>query len=771
MRGGACPPPLPLLLGLLAAADAACPDNSFDFVGDTRQFTVYQDCVFKLQVPAVERLQTAKDFYSYSSASSHTGFEKTDRSFIFLYRDLRTPGELAIFWLHGIDAPDATAKGLPRQGPASVYGQITGLPDGANIAQQDDNANEFDWSSKTGWDYSTPTHSGPYINGRWWFADNTDGGSLDKLNMNVDWEIKIDVNFDAPSMRSDGKGKMNDWRFFFADGSDQVLDTSRPLYIRSEKPRSGSDILEWPGEGATATFCALAVDSNNGQLEYSFTWDDGLAPGVVTKQQGELACFEHTFCLPEIGCGGHFPQGRKVQVTVKDSCGNTIQKTLAMQGASSGPPPTPVPTDPGRACPPPPAPPSPPPAPPMPPSPPPCPPPVPAPPPPFPPPPSPPPPPPSPPPNPPPPLPPPPPAPPPPPPRPPCPPGGCPTPAPTPAPPPPPNPPPLPPPPPPPLPPPPPSPQPPPPSPPPPPCPPPTPAPTPYPVPEMIWAERGNTYNPNTGTIDRSTGDGEHRGRLTEDLGNGKYKVTWDDGVVTTWDPMASSILVRGQQIPAYILGTPVPTLQAPAPPPPPPGTPVPPYKTPAPVATPVPPTPAPPPGTPVPDTPAPAGSQATPVPATPSPPAATPVPRTPAPESGAAPNPPGSDSQDSVNTLVIVAIVVVVVLVAVLAGVAYFLGVCEKFGVGGGRKKAQFGRGKKDDPSEVNMSQFDVDKEASASYEKAEAPTKQSSALLGPGAKPSLLGPSSGGATLLGPSGGAGKAPAPALDDDDACE
>eukprot|EP00756_Hemistasia_phaeocysticola_P012335 Hpha_TRINITY_DN15188_c1_g13::TRINITY_DN15188_c1_g13_i1::g.128601::m.128601 len=347
------------LAALVDPTFAVCPATRFEFLGNSRQFEVYQDCNFKLKVPAVEGLKTATEFYDYYSASSHTGFERTDRSFLFLYRNLNFPNELAIFWLHGIDSQPAIDQGLPRQGTAAVWGQMSGIPTGARIAQADDGPSEFDWSSELGWDRSSPTHSGPYIAGRWWFKDNTDGGSLDQLPMDQDWEMKVEVNFDATGMSADGKGKMNDWRFFFADGSDQVLQTQRPLFIRSKVPASKDNVIDYPAPLETLTFCGLAVDSNDGEIEYDFDWGDGMSNGLVKKKQGELACETHMFCHPEFGCGGVYP--REVRITAKDSCGNTISKRLAFEANTATTESPTAPLDPSRICPPPPAPPSPPP--------------------------------------------------------------------------------------------------------------------------------------------------------------------------------------------------------------------------------------------------------------------------------------------------------------------------------------------------------------------------------------------------------------------------
>ena len=209
------------LVCTLSAAAQAVPR----FVGSTRMFEVSQPGRFTRQAPAVERVETAASFYDFYSASSHTGFEYTRRSLVFLYRDLRDEGNLSIFFLHGVDytgQPDHL-----RQPYGRVEGCIRGIPRGARVAVSDDNTNEFDRSSNCD---DRPTHNGDIARGYWAFGDNTDGGAIDRIRTDVNWEISVDIRlFNA----------MDEWRYFMADGDDIILDTNLPLIIRSRANNAG----------------------------------------------------------------------------------------------------------------------------------------------------------------------------------------------------------------------------------------------------------------------------------------------------------------------------------------------------------------------------------------------------------------------------------------------------------------------------------------------------------------------------------------------------
>ena len=90
------------------------------FVGSSRLFEISQEGRFSRQAPAVERIETAASFYDFYSASSHTGFEYTRRSLVFLYRDLRDEDNLSIFLLHGVDDMGQPAHEGNHQGRCEV---------------------------------------------------------------------------------------------------------------------------------------------------------------------------------------------------------------------------------------------------------------------------------------------------------------------------------------------------------------------------------------------------------------------------------------------------------------------------------------------------------------------------------------------------------------------------------------------------------------------------------------------------------------------------
>eukprot|EP01060_Flectonema_neradi_P037803 TRINITY_DN7725_c4_g1_i1.p1 TRINITY_DN7725_c4_g1~~TRINITY_DN7725_c4_g1_i1.p1 ORF type:complete len:1060 (+),score=182.66 TRINITY_DN7725_c4_g1_i1:38-3181(+) len=329
---------MPVLGCLLTLCIAACPAGNLQFVGDSRNFKVDQNCKNEKSVPSVEGIKNPTDFYNYYSASSHTGFEVPGRSFVFLYRNLNEPEKLSIFWLHGFDGNE--------QGAAKVHARISGIPSGVSIAQADDSKSEFGWSNTLDWDVNHPTGgnppASPYIAGRWYFKSNTDGGALDGLPMDQTWELKLEIKFVSG---------MNDWRFFFADGSDMVLNTSEPLYVRSTKPTSS--VEPYPEAHSTHTYCTLAHDITTTNLTYTFSWGDGFPDVTVSKAHNEVACAEHVFCHPEFGCFGDTP--RNVTVTVTNECGETITKTFASEltipsqedyNPRCAPPPTDVPDTP-----------------------------------------------------------------------------------------------------------------------------------------------------------------------------------------------------------------------------------------------------------------------------------------------------------------------------------------------------------------------------------------------------------------------------------------
>jgi hypothetical protein len=88
-----------ILVCLIYSAPVSATPN---FTGNIRLFEISQPNGLIRSIPAVEQPMSAADFYNYSSASSHTGFERRGRSLLFLYRNL-TNDELALVITHGID--------------------------------------------------------------------------------------------------------------------------------------------------------------------------------------------------------------------------------------------------------------------------------------------------------------------------------------------------------------------------------------------------------------------------------------------------------------------------------------------------------------------------------------------------------------------------------------------------------------------------------------------------------------------------------------------
>ena len=250
------------------------------FVGSTRMFEISQPGRFSRQAPAVERVETAASFYDFYSASSHTGFEYTRRSLVFLYRDLRDEGNLSIFFLHGVD--DMGQAAHLRQPSGGTNGCIRGIPAGARVAVADDNTSEFNWSRHCD---GRPTGGGSIARGYWRYGNNTDGGAIDRIRTDVDWEISVEIQL---------LHGMDEWRYFMADGADVILDTNLPLLIRSRAANAGDQATS--AEGQSMTVCALAVDdANPPHLTYTFNWNDGSDADQVQRPPAELACQDHVF--------------------------------------------------------------------------------------------------------------------------------------------------------------------------------------------------------------------------------------------------------------------------------------------------------------------------------------------------------------------------------------------------------------------------------------------------------------------------------------------
>jgi cysteine-rich repeat protein len=82
--------------------------------------------------------KSAAEFYSYTSASAHTGLEDLQTSNLFLYRDL-TNGTLSLVTIHGIDV-DSTGIDQPA---SKVKQSFLFLPTETFVSLADDDESEF----------------------------------------------------------------------------------------------------------------------------------------------------------------------------------------------------------------------------------------------------------------------------------------------------------------------------------------------------------------------------------------------------------------------------------------------------------------------------------------------------------------------------------------------------------------------------------------------------------------------------------------------------
>lgn len=131
-----------------------------------------------IPVLPVERGKDIEAFYSYKSASAHTGFEAAGESRFYLYRDTGGTG-LHLVIHHGIDI-DATGIEQPE---AKVRQTIEHLPSSTYVSLSDDFEEEFKKDSPTS------------AKGNWDFVKNTDGGVLSSLPAPGAWSIDISSEF------------------------------------------------------------------------------------------------------------------------------------------------------------------------------------------------------------------------------------------------------------------------------------------------------------------------------------------------------------------------------------------------------------------------------------------------------------------------------------------------------------------------------------------------------------------------------------------------
>ncbi len=179
-------------------------------------------------VVPIMRSASTPNFYDYSSASAHTGFEEAYASRILLYLDKSTHA-LSLVVFHGVDI-DTTGE---KQPTSHVQMLFSGLPSTTTVGVSDDSDELLMTSSTT-------------ATGFWKFTSNSDGGVLSGLPFPGDWEITIEPTF------LDG---ISTWTWVQSDGSLVNLDLTQPLTITARSfpspcrldctaPRCGDGILD-----------------------------------------------------------------------------------------------------------------------------------------------------------------------------------------------------------------------------------------------------------------------------------------------------------------------------------------------------------------------------------------------------------------------------------------------------------------------------------------------------------------------------------------------
>jgi cysteine-rich repeat protein len=193
---------------------------------------------WRMPVLPVVAAASATTHYAYGSRSSHTGFEATGKSSLYLYR--ATPeAALSLVLLNGIDED---SSGMIQPASDIVF-EIAGLPDVALVVISDDDV-------EVG--RTTPTTA----RAEWDCDRNSDGGVIGGLPFPGTWHLTI-----APSFLAG----ITAWAFLSgAQGSDLgvgaelSLDLSKPVEIVASDrvancradctlPRCGDGILD-PGE-------------------------------------------------------------------------------------------------------------------------------------------------------------------------------------------------------------------------------------------------------------------------------------------------------------------------------------------------------------------------------------------------------------------------------------------------------------------------------------------------------------------------------------------
>jgi PKD repeat protein len=205
-----------------------------------------------IAIPPIERPENVVSFYNYSSASSHTGFEKAYESKVLLYRDT-VNDSLHLFITHGID-----------NGPSSrseVSFDLSGIPTGAYASQSDDPSHC--WNPPRCVEFSLAY---PALEGQWMYAHNTDGGILSGLPLDSPWCITITPQHWFA---------VNRWVYHFANGNAIDLNMSLPTTICYTPPAAQPGLID-VDEGGLAGLFGFFDDSGWEDIhEVAWAFGDG----------------------------------------------------------------------------------------------------------------------------------------------------------------------------------------------------------------------------------------------------------------------------------------------------------------------------------------------------------------------------------------------------------------------------------------------------------------------------------------------------------------
>lgn len=171
--------------GFVHAGVEACDEGPMN--ADRPAILLQQGALARWVAP-IDRAQSFPSFYSFSSASGHTGLEALQKSQIYFFRDTTT-GVLTLASQHGIDE-DASGQAQPK---TTVIQHFLGVPSGVTVSLTDDTPSEFFFDSPTS------------VTGSWSFNGNSDGGALSGFPLPGSWSVGV-----APTF----SGGIDAWRYF-----------------------------------------------------------------------------------------------------------------------------------------------------------------------------------------------------------------------------------------------------------------------------------------------------------------------------------------------------------------------------------------------------------------------------------------------------------------------------------------------------------------------------------------------------------------------------